>query len=85
MAADAILDPPKHVGEERIEGDAQQRVHAYDQHIALFARGHCPQVDAKVLRRVGIEPMEGIIYRKRQGDVRERIELPAEKKAPRGG
>jgi hypothetical protein len=52
-----------------------------DQDVALSAGRKSAKVDAKVLRQVGIKAIEGIVDRKGQGDMGERIN-PWRKRKP---
>lgn len=72
---DPLLDTTEHVPEERIPRDAREQVGADDQHTPFATRGQRSEIDAIILLRIGRGPVQPVRGRKRQRDMRQRIDV----------
>jgi hypothetical protein len=59
----SLLDPPNQIGKERVGRHAKQGIHADDQGAALPPRGQGAQIDAEMLRGIGLQSIKGIARR----------------------
>ena len=75
LRGEGFPDPFDHVGKEWIGRHSEQRVETDSERIALASRLDGAEVDAKIVRGIGMCPIQTVGRREWQGDMRQRVDF----------
>src|SRR5215203_6303098 len=74
LSGNTFTDALQHVRKEWIRRGTHQCIEARDQHVALTARRQRSETEAEIFRFVRSQAVETVAHRKRNRDMRQRIE-----------